>query len=163
MRDARKYFLLKPMSTYDLPDGLAKHLIQPGDPGRNPLGIQGTPAKRLRAREIRADLQAEGRKQCEVPGFEHLTQYEFGIRTLYLLFMQGERWATHEVLTRLFGRVGLDITLGPPPDEALMELTDDELLLRVEALRTGLSAQLREREQKAVDAVCVENEPAPEG
>ena len=44
-----------------------------GDERRNPTGISGSPALRLRNRDIRAALMAGMHEQCEIPGYEHMT------------------------------------------------------------------------------------------
>jgi hypothetical protein len=125
------------MGQYELNEGLARRLPQKGEV-RNPTGKTNI-AKRVRSREIRLALLAKLDEPCGVPGYEHMTKFDFGIDGLIDLFMDGERWAVKEVLNRVFGRVPLDIEITQPAVD-ISVMTDDELLARVEVLREGLRA-----------------------
>jgi hypothetical protein len=132
------------MAQIDLNDGLAQHLVKPGDKSRNPTGKNGTPALRLRNRDIRAMLWAEGNQPCDEPGFEHLTKLQRGVRAVLDKFQEGDRWAVKFVTERLFGRVPINVdmtmTNGNAYDVGLMHLTDEELAARLDALRAQLTS-----------------------
>jgi hypothetical protein len=146
------------MGAHDLNEVLAKHLVKKGDPGRNPLGVQGTPETRRRARDIKADLWSAGSKPCQVPGFEHMSRYEYGIHNLMLQFMQGEKWAVILVLNRLFGRVPLDVevtaAVTAQAQANVESMSSTELAARAGALRKLLmeDAKREAAEQAAQQA-----------
>jgi hypothetical protein len=140
------------MGAAELNEGLARAGVQPGEV-RNPLGISNLPVRKRNA-EIRGALFGEMSKQCDIPGAEHLTQFQYGIRTIVYLFMAGDRWAVKFCADRMFGRVPLSIEMDVTHREEFAELTDSELLARLDAIRAQLVAESPRSE--ALDAVVVE-------
>ena len=125
---------------YELNQELAKHMVKKGDPGRNPNGYNGSPMWRAPGvRNIKDALTSELNEPCEVPGFEHLTKFAYGIRSVVARFCEGDRWAVTFVVNRLFGRVPLDVTATVTQGIALHEMSPEELVRRVDALRAFIS------------------------
>jgi len=99
------------MSQIELNDGLARHMVKPGDPGRNPTGKNGSPLFRMQRMEITKALLRELDEPCTVKGFEHLSWFRAGLLNLLRLYVEGVPWAVREVHNRAFGRVPLDIDI----------------------------------------------------
>jgi len=148
------------MGAYELNEAILRHMPRKGDPSPNPSGGPQRPWKRLRTIEISRALYAELSEPCDVPGFEHLSKWEYGIRNVVGRFMEGDRWAVTFVTNRLFGRVPLEIDVkqeGVAATAELEKLTDAELLQRIEALRT-MTLETIEADARYADAVLVEPE-----
>lgn len=144
------------MGQYDLNEALAKHMVKKGDPARNPTGIQGSKFKRQRSFEIKAALATELSEPCEVAGFEHLSKFHYGIRNIVGRFMEGDKWAAKFVIDRLFGRVPFEITAAPA--NPLESLAEDELLERLDLLRTAiLTTPSDTSTDKYANAICVDD------
>jgi hypothetical protein len=128
------------MGQIDLHEALAAAGPKRGEPSRNPLGRPR--GSYSRNREIQSALKAEGDTPCEVPGFEHLTKHEYWIKKLWALAMAGERWASTQIMNRLYGRVPLTVememelvALQERRQAELADLSDDELRARVAAVK----------------------------
>jgi hypothetical protein len=143
------------MGQHDLNEGLAKHVVKPGDPGRNPHGFNN-PALRRRNSDIKKLLAAAADEPSDMRGCEHLTKQQVGIRMLMELYQNGVQWAVKEVHNRLYGRVPYDVqaTVTPKPD--VSQLSPEELLARLDALREKALAEIAERDGDVIDA-----EPVP--
>src|SRR5262245_1217264 len=97
------------MSAIELSEQLERAGIKKGE-RRNPLGKQ-RPGQHRRSTEIRRALFSELSERCEVPGFEHLSKWDYGIYQLIEEFQKGTRWAIVLVFNRLYGRIPLSIEL----------------------------------------------------
>lgn len=131
---------------YEPNEGTLKIIPKPGEV-RNPTGFNNPPGRR-RSQEIKAALQAGLNERCDIEGFEHLTFFEYGIRSLMYLWCAGDKWACTFVANRVWGRVPLDIAMDVTTHESLQALSDQELLARVDALRAQLAPAPEQEEQQ---------------
>ena len=145
------------MGAYDLNAELAKHMFKKGE-ASNPTGKNGSQWQRLKSIEIKRALRTELSELCELPGFEHLTKFEYGIRNVVARFMEGDRWAVKFVTDRLFGRVPFEVAVQGAVDYS--NLTDEQLLERLEHLRSLVTPDTVI--DARANAVLVEGE-TPEG
>jgi hypothetical protein len=150
------------MSQYELTESFASSFPKPGEPSRNPLGRPV--GKFSRWREIKAELRAIGEESCGKPGFEHLTKWQYTLREVFELAMAGDRWAVKYITDRLYGRVPLtvemdvDVTQREPD---LSDLSEAELLARVEIVRAMLTAPKADAPTDMTDAVLIDD-PHPD-
>jgi|SRR5262245_9969861 len=154
------------MAAYDLNEAMLRHMPRKGDPSRNPSGGPQRPWKRLRSIELSRSLYGELSEMCEVPGFEHLTKWEYGIRNVVARFMEGDRWAVTFVTNRLFGRVPLEIDVKEQQaaaESSLDSMSDADLLQRIEQLRAAMVETIAASEPLTLDAELVEPPTDPEG
>jgi hypothetical protein len=127
------------MGLVDPNEGTLRMMPRPGEV-RNPLGIN-SPKSTKRNKEIRALLQVEGNKPCEIEGYEDWTQLQYTVHMLYLQAMAGDHAARKMIFDRVYGRVPFDVNMEVTHREELEQATDAELLARVDALRALLAPE----------------------
>ena len=130
-----------------LNDGFAAHMIRPGDPGRNKLGVQGSTEVRRSLREFKRELTYVGGLPCCVHDHEPpITHAECLARTLWILALipgDDQRWASNLLLNRWLGRAPLAVEIragAESPD--LDSLPTSELLATVDRWRSQLAQAL---------------------
>lgn len=142
------------MGLIDPNDGTLQIIPKPGEV-RNPLGINGSPGVRRRNHEIRAALLAGLKEPCGIEGEEQKSYFEYGIRTLLLLWCAGDRWAVKFIADRCWGRVPFNIEMDVTHREELSNFSDEELLARMDAIRDALRDQIagtRNAQSEVIDA-----------
>src|SRR5262249_55190311 len=109
-----------------------------GDPSRNPDGYKGTPAQRMRQKDLRSLIREGGDAMCTEPGYQHLTnfQYVFSVAIWSMARSEGKnsRFAIQFIANRLFGRIPVRIEVEEMPED-LTTMSNSELLDRVDMLR----------------------------
>jgi hypothetical protein len=122
---------------WERPEELALAAAKKGEPSRNPTGWNN-PALRFRKRDFRRELDIIANEECTQ--HEHkppMLRRECMARVLWEQAQEGHKWAMHLLLNRWVGRptlqIDLDVTQQPPL--ALPNLTNEQLLARLDVLR----------------------------
>lgn len=101
----------------------------------NPTGVQGSLTLRRARMQLTKAMLAMGDAPCDLAGFEGLTFFEAGLRTLMRLYAVGDMDAVKEIHNRCFGRVPLAINVEASTATSAPSGTPDELLARLDVLR----------------------------
>jgi hypothetical protein len=129
---------------FELNDGLAQHVIKKGDPGRNKLGVQGTPQLRRSYREFRQELGHVSTLPCCAHDHDPpMSLAECLARDLWIRAVHGERWAAHLLLNRWLGRVAFEVEIRKPEENPYMVMSKEDMLTQLDKLRATLAEDVR--------------------
>lgn len=131
------------MAQHELNEGLAAHIVRPGDPPLNSTGAQGSRELRSINRDIKELFFRKGDEPCDLPRHVHQTWMEALVDTTWALAVGGDKDARKDLMNRCFGRVPLsvDASLTMQRQDPLGDMTEEQLIARSEKLIAILKTQ----------------------